>query len=358
MQKITKRIIASTTWSTTADMTPIDLPREGLITEVTIRFNNTATLTATALDDWFRRGLTNIKILGDGGRAFLGMSGFQMSTMLSLWQEAYLGCPTLHSNGAGIALASPDVGSATSVSVFKWHPGSNPNDPFDLTAAIPAKALSTLQILLTTAIGSVVDPNGLTTAGTINYEICEVLPDNGVPANLMVPTGSTLQYTHTATYSDFSYEIDIPAGAWLRSIICRFTDHTAAPAQRRTDTTVTGVRIRLPKTGQLVLEQNIYELKQAMASRFDFRGCAGEVGPLGAIATTRPAPGALLNIVPSGFAIIDLRPYGNPLYGLDLRNYQTGDFKLGLTIGAYGAGDFSTFYWDQLIPVDPQLVGR
>ena len=204
MQKIIKRLTTSSLWSTTADLTPVDLPREGIITEITIRANLTATLTATALDDWFRRFLTNIKIEGDGGRAYLGMSGFQMSTVLSLWSEAYLGMSTLHSNGAGIALASPDVGSTAFTAVLKWHPGSNPNDPFDLTAAIPAKALSTLQAKLTTAIGSTVDPNGLITAGTFNYEICEVLPDNGIPAGLMVPTGSTLQYTHAATYSDFS----------------------------------------------------------------------------------------------------------------------------------------------------------
>ena len=31
--------------------------------------------------------------------------------------------------------------------------------------------------------------------------------------------------------------------------------------------------------------------------------------------------------------------------------YQTGDLKLGLTIGSYAAGDSTTIYWDQLLPL-------
>ena len=69
------------------DMTPVDLPREGLITEITIRGSITATLTAAAYDDFWRRVLQNIKIQGDGGYSFLGMSGDQMGRILSLWNE-------------------------------------------------------------------------------------------------------------------------------------------------------------------------------------------------------------------------------------------------------------------------------
>ncbi len=349
MKKLIKRLSAFSTWSAASDLTPVDIPREGWITEFTIRANITATLTATAVDDWFRRVLQNIRIEGDGGRAYLGMSGIQMSTMLSLWMEHVMGCPTLHSNGAGIALASPDVGSTAFTVVFKFHPGSNPRDPFDLSACIPAKDLSTLQVKLTTAIAAVTDANGPITAGTFNYEICEVIPEHGdTQRPVMSPIGSTLVYAHTANYSDFSYDIDIPAGAYLRSIIMRMTDDTA-DVPRRKDDEVTGVKIKLPKIGGSLIEQNIYELKQTMAARFGVRGIAGDVGPIGAIATIRPAPGTGLDIVPAGFVIIDLRPFGHPLYGLDLRGYQTGDLKLGLTIANYAAGDKTTIYWDQLI---------
>ena len=356
MKSVIRRLTASSTWSASADLTPVELPKDGWITEITIRANITATLTATAYDDWFRRVLQNIRIEGDGGRAFLGMSGDQMSRILSLWGETVHGMPTLHSNGAGIALASPDVGSATFRSVFKFHPGSNPRDPFDLTAVIPAKALSTLQAKLTTTANTVCDANGTISAGTFNYEVNQVLGLT-VPKGLMTPLGSTLAYAHTANYSDFSYDIDIPGGAFLRSIIMLHQDDTAT-VSRRKDDEVTGVKIKKPKTGEALIEQNIFELKQTMCARYGLRGIAGEVGPIGAIATIRPAPGALLSIVPAGFEIIDLRPYGDPLYGLDLRGFQTGDYKLGLTIENYAAGDDTIIYWDQLLPVSPELVGK
>lgn len=360
MEKVIKRLTAASTWAASADLTPIDVLREGLITEFTIRANTVITFAATGYGDAFRRVLQNIKLEGDGGRSFLGMSGTQMSVLLSLWGEALFNMPTVHSNGADIALAAPDVGSAAFTSVFKFHPGSNPKDPFDLTAAIPARALSTLQAKLTTVAAAALGSGGgsevITTASTFNYEVAEVL-NIPVPASLMVPLGSTLAYAHTGNYSDFSYEIDIPSGAWLRSIILLIRDHTTASPWRKDDE-VTGIRIRKPKSGQIVLEQNIYEAKQSMAARFGMIGCSGEPGVFGAIASTREGPADLLHVVPAGFVIIDLRAFFNPLYGLDLRAYQTGDYKLGLTIANNTSGDSTTIYWDQLLPVDPQYVGK
>jgi len=356
MEKVIKRITTSSTWAASTDMTPVDLPREGLVTEITIRCNITATLTATALDDFFRRVLQNIKIEGDGGKAFLGMSGVQMSRHLNLWNEVVMGMPGVHSNGGGIALAAVDVGSTAFTLVLKFHPGSNPRDPFDLTAAIPARALATFQALLTTTAAAVTDAAGNITAGTFNYEVNQVM---GLPVRpgLMVPQGSTLSYAHTANYSDNGYDIDIPAGAFLRSIIMLIQDDTAT-VPRRKDDEVTGIRIKKPKSGDFLLNQIIYEAKQTMMARFGCRGIAGDVGPIGAIATIRPAPTAALDIVPAGFLVIDLRPFGNPLYGLDLRGYQTGDFKLGLTIENYAAGDDTIIYWDQLNPVSAEYVGK
>jgi hypothetical protein len=345
---VIKRLTASSTWGASSDLTPIDRPREGLITEIKIRANITATLTATALDDFFRRVIQNIRILGDGGRAFLGMGGTQMSVMLSLLNEMVYGGQTIHSNGAGIALAGVDVGSTSFISEFVFHPGSNPQDPFDTTVVIPASALSTLQALITTTAAAVTDANGVITAGTYNYEVNEVLgikPSRG----MMTPMGSTLTYAHTANFTDFGYKIDMPAGAWLRGILICVRDDTAT-VPRRKDDEVTHIRIERPKRGDYILEQSIYEAKSTMVSRFRSRNVAGDVGPIGAIATIRPAPTSGLDNIPAGFVYIDLRPFGHPMYGLDLTGAQTGDYKLAMTIANFAAGDATTIYWDQLVP--------
>jgi len=356
MNKIIKRLTASSTWGASSDLTPIDLPRDGLITEVTIRANITCTLAATAYSDYFRRIIQNLRLEGDGGRAYLGMSGTQMSTMLSLWNEITSKAPTIASNGAGIALAAPDVGSTTFNSIFKFHPGSNPHDPFDMSAVIPAQALSMLQAKLTTTGNNVVDGGANISAGTFNYEVC-VVRDQRIRPGQMTPLGSTLVYAHTANYSDFSYEIDVPGGAWLRSIILRVMDDTATVPRRKNDE-VTGIRLSKPKSGDYIFEQSIREIQHTMLQRFGSPGVAGDVGPIGAIADLGPRPESLQNMIPAGFVIIDLRPFGDPVYGLNLTNFQTGDLKLGLTIENYASGDASTIYWDQLQPVPQNMVGR
>ncbi len=352
LNKIIKRLSATSTWVASTDLTPVDLPRDGLITEIQIRAHVTATLTAAAYDDYFRRIIQNIKFEGDGGRAYLGMSGTQMSTILSLWNEVTAHAPTVLSNGAGIALAAPDVGSTTFDSLFKFHPGSNKNDPFDLSVVIPAAFLSMLQAKLTTTAAAVTDAAGNITAATFYFEVAVV---QGSTAELkalatMSPVGSTLVYAHTANYSDFSYDIDIPGGAFLRSIIMRVTDDTATVPRRKNDE-VTGLKLKKPKSGDFVFEQTIEGIQHTMAQRFGCPGVAGDVGPIGAIATIRPAPESLQSMLPAGFVIVDLRMFGHPVYGLDLRNYQTGDLKLGLTIANYAAGDTTTIYWDQLLPI-------
>ncbi len=353
IKKITKTLTAYSTWAASSDLTPVVLPTDGLITEITIRANITATLTAAAYDDWFRRVIQNIRIEGDSSRAFLGMAGTQMSTVLSLFNEVTSGAPTLVSNGAGIALSAPDVGSTAFKSIFKIHPGSIKNDPFDTTAVIPAIFLSNLQASLTTTAAAVTDAAGPISAGTFNYEVNMILGTRDELRNycVMQPVGATLVHNHSGDFSAYSDDIDIPGGAFLRSIIMRVTDDTATVPRRKNDE-VTGLAIKKSLDSTMLLQQSIYEAQMSMAQRFGCPGVAGDVGPIGAIATIRPGPVSLQSMLPAGFVIIDLRPYDHPVYGLDLRNYKTGDLKLGLTVENYAAGDATTIYWDQLLPIN------
>lgn len=339
MQTQIKRVTDTSAWSASADLASLKLPREGLITEVKLRFAATmsAALTAVQPNGLFNC-FQNLKIEGDGGRAFLGLSGELYSRLLAMWTMYDFGTP----------LITLQDGATEHVS-FIFHPGSNPRDPFDTTAVIPAQALSELLAKLTTTANSVIDDTITISSGTFFYEINQVL---GMPitGNMMVPIGSSMTNSHTATKSDFSGEIDVPTGNWLRRIFILAQDETATRPVSKDDE-VTGVKLSVPGTGQVIFEQNWEDLKTA--------SWAGKIA--GYPFQLADAVTGRMNL-PDGMAVIDLRkfrgPGFHPLYGMDLTQTQQGRVKLGLTIGSYTSGDDSLIYWDQLQPVNPQWVGK
>lgn len=352
MKKIHKRIITTSLWSASSDLAPVGLLREGMITEIGIRAEITVTLTATAVADATKRVIQNLKIEGDGGRAFLGMSGEQVPRLLNFLNECEHGCPFLH--------APTDVGTTVFNQSFVFHPGSNPKDPFDTSVMIPARALSTLQVLLSTPAAAVCDGSANITAGIYHYWINQIL-DMKVPKDQMTPIGSTLIWPADATYSDYSKKIDVPGGAWLRRILILVQDETGVVPIRKDDQ-VTGIKLELPKVGFPVIEGTWEDLKLMTAKRYGLPQWSQE-GALGAIATTRPGYDGQA-ILPAGMIIIDLRDFAgysnlfHPLWGMNLLPFQTGDVKLGMTINTRTAGDDVIIYWDQLIPVAEDLVGK
>jgi len=336
MRKITKRLTDTLTWAATSTVS-VDLPREGLITEVRFRADITASaaLSTAQQPQSMWRVVESLKIEGDGGRAYLGLDGEQTGRLLA-FQNLCMGFKPL------LTLQTATEEHQT----FVFHPGSNPRDPFDLTAAIPARALSTLQLKWGTGAAADVDDSATISSGTGYVEVDEIL-DVPVPKGLMTPMGSTKTDSPTATASDFSHDIDIPAGAWLRSIWILVQDETATRPVLKDDQ-VTGVRVKMPKSGEYVMESNWEDLKAKTARYFGYAGAPLQVAD---------ATAGRLEI-PDGLAIIDFRQFAHPIYGLDLRNYQTGDFKLGLTIGSNTSGDDEIIYWDQLLPVDSVYVGK
>lgn len=347
MDKITKRIVTTSTWTAGADLTPVDLPREGLITEVKVRFKPTLTGAGVSGEDLFFGGCQNLKIQGDGGRTYLGLSGEEMSRLLAYLNMYEFGAPMI--NLQGTVAATNTKPSCTWV----FHPGSNPKDPFDLSAVIPARALSTLQAVIS-ACAADINAGDTITAGTYYYEINEVLGVQ-VPAGIMTPLGSSFIKDLAATYSDFSLEVDVPAGAWLRRIILLQQDDTAVPL--RVDTEVTGVRLKLPRTASFQIESNWDDLVAESAKQYGVACTPGQVAGAAATATaTCNTPTDGVAAFMKGFAIIDLRKYFHPIWGANLTDFQTGDVKLGLTV-AVAAGEM-IIYWDQLMPVEAQHVGK
>lgn len=345
MEKITRRITATSAWSASADLTPVDVPKEGLITEVKVRANlTTAALTKTVDLDGFKKTIQNLKILGDGGRTYLGLSMELAARLLAKLNEYEHQSPFL--------TPPINIGDTVSHQTFLFHPGSNPRDPFDLSAVIPARAVSTLQILLTTTANTLIDAAAAIASGTFYYEINEVL-GVPVPAGIMTPLGSSRFLNPGATgWSDFSYEHDVPTGNWLRRIIILVQDESAHGA----DDEVTAVKLKLPKAARAQIETTWEELKVETAKLY---GYGGEANPVEVTTAEQYPPGLILPVIPKGFAIIDLRKYFHPIWGANLTEYNVGDVKLGFTIAAGGnAGDDVLIYFDQLMPVEAQYVGK
>ena len=257
----------------------------------------------------------------------MGLSGEQMSRVLGFLNNYELGASM-------VGEVAGTVGDITLV----FHPGSNPKDPFDASAVIPAQELSQLQIKCTTCANDTIDDTLTISSATGYLTVWEII---GVPTpvGIMTPVSSTLSYAHSADYSDLSKKIDVPTGAWLRRILMLVQDETATLPVRKNDE-VTAVSLELPKTGKKIFEARIADLLAATACRYG-------TPPIPYLTTDAFTADAA---IPDGFAIIDMRSMSDPLYGLDLTQYVGGDIKLGLTIENYASGDDTIIVWDQLIP--------
>ena len=333
---VTRRVIDQMTWAASSDLAALDLPKEGWVTEIRVRIAATMSAGLTAVQpDGLRRVIQNFKIEGDGGYAFLGLAGEQLGRLWGL-------CNIYDGMGNLITLQD---GAAESIT-FVFHPGSNPKDPFDTSVVIPASALSTFQAKWTTTANSVVDDT-ITISSAIGTIELDQIMNVKTHAALWVPMGSTRTLVHSADASDYSEEVDIPAGAWLRRIIMLVQDETATRPVRKDDE-VTAVRIKDTKTNRIMLEETWEGLKARSARLCGLQGVPFQV----ADTITGHAN------IPDGFAIIDLRNYTGHPYGLNLIGKQTGDYKLGLTIANYTAGDDTIIYWDQVKQIDPVFVGK
>ncbi len=242
MAKIVERITDTSAWVASSDLTAIDLPRDGLITQISIRMAITMGGALTSVQpDGVKRAIENLSIVGDS-RTFLGLSGEQTGRLL-----AFLNMYQYR----GAAFNSLPLGT---VEQFTWmfHPGSVPSDPFDMSAVIPAQDLATLQSKLTTTGNDEVDDSVTISSGIYYYtiwKVTEIPMVNGKTPGLMVPDTSTNVIALDANLSNYSKEIDLPTGGFLRSVLIMVQDDTGT-RPLRADDEVTAVRVRLPRTGK------------------------------------------------------------------------------------------------------------
>lgn len=360
---------ATDAWA--ADATsPTDLERIGLITRLqcTVRVTPSATLSGAVQPDGLFRVIQNLVVKG-GGHTYIslpaddGCEGGVLLHYLSQLDGFGYGHPA-----AGIVAPASTYTPIT----FPIHMGSRPQDqfgrdnPFDLTAFIPAGWESTLTAEWTTSGNDVLDDAVTISSGTAYYMISRVVGTDAeiraemrrqgvnIPegANGMVPMWSALRHGNAGTTSDFDAEtIDIPMGAWLKRIALLFQDATATRTLRASDE-VTEVSINSPKTNEKLHQAHITPV---LAKRLLGSGLTANVGNTQAVdeggtATYTVGEGTDFDAhAPHGLWFFDARSHyfwqgsSGPSYvrdyGWDLRNMANGDLRLGLLISIYAAGD-------------------
>jgi len=244
---------------------------------------------------------------------------------------------------------------------FRYHFGARPqtlfglDNPFDLSAFIPANKETSLQFVISTSGNDVMDDTVTITSGTYRFELAIVQGSDaeirdeiawqGVSYPLAAPTGMVPAWVaelfdHTATSSDYSTERDVQTGGWLKRIAIIEQDDTATRALRASDQ-VTGVAFKLPAQS----EQLVRSFMDSYFNSHDF----------GSNSQADDAAPDFQAHAPHGVIVLDMRAHarGHSDYGLDLRQVTLGSSanpKLGFTITTYTAGDSSLILQERYLP--------
>lgn len=345
-EHVSRQVTAQGTWAASSALADIALDRDLLITNVSLLANMvTNALAATAYMDAPKRVLQTLSLVGDG-KNFLSLTGgtMQLGVLLALLNQ-------YDTQAANLGVPVP-FGATAIQQFYQFHPGRNPKDKFDMSAYIPARALSQLVARIGTPAAAVTDSGaGSIASGTYTFEIDGV---QGVPISpgSFYPAPYVQAYPHTALMPNFSQKFDVPTGGYVRRVAILAVDNTAV-SPLRADAQVTGVQLELPKDSKNQITKSFLHLKYDNAVRY---GVVGDVEPtvLGAVNVGAAYQGNMNT--PNGFAILDLRDYFDPVLGMNMVGAQQGDAKLDLTIGV--ATGQTLLYWDVWYPMAPEWIGK
>lgn len=359
MRKIERTQTDTAIWVGDSAGIATDVEKEGVLTrlDVTVELTPSAAITTVQPDGLFRL-IQNLRVLG-GGKTFINLPSDDAAmggTLMHYLNVKDRIVPVGHQEGAVVAPMRTYVPVS-----WTFHMGTRPmnqwgqENPFDMSALIPALGLTSLRSEWVTAGNDVVDDGITITSAVMRFttfhivgtdeELRQEMADQGVviPPKLrgprgqlptaMVPVWETEVFQHTATASDYSERRNLPVGGYLARIAIAEQDATATRSVRASDQ-VTGVAVILH--GE--------EIVKSFVDHWMNRN-----GPGSVLEVDHAAPDFGMQAV-SGILIKDLRPHGNPDYGLDLTNIQAGAAKLGLTITAYTAGDDSLILYERYEP--------
>jgi len=340
----------------------MDLPRDGVITEIEFDVRTTPSKTLVGVaEDAFGRLLNVLTIVGPGESTFFGVTDARMLHWLSQFTNQQAAFDDITGSGEIHALYRVHFGS------FPYKADGTPNH-YDMSAGIPANTtdrgqLSSLKLRWTcpanTAFDCGTSPSTVSTA-YIYTTVYEVLNS---PSPQFEPHMEEVDWPVDATHSALGKKWDVPTGYYIRRLLMLVNDETALAAGTgsgsvRKDDEVTRIALQLPKDG----DRNVFNIDQweaklngAMPSRIFYGDTYCIYTGVSAAATTT-ATGRIG--VPVGVYNIDFRKYAdtsiNPMgevAGMDMLTKQPGDVKLAVTIGTYADGDDVKLLWDELKPL-------
>ena len=357
---------ATATWGADSSVST-DIERIGLITRLqfVVEVIPSATLTGAVQPDGLNRLIQNFQL--NGGR----QSYFSLPA-----EDGCQGGSIIHTLNVndGLGYGHPD-GAITAPRrlftpmQFVFHAGARPrglfgkDNPFDLTAAVPAAGESQLKAIWTVSGNDVMDDTVTISSAVGRFIINRVVGYPGEILNEMgaqgviLPDGATLMtpqwvskvVPHGATAASFgAVTDDLITGGWLKRITVLAQDATADRPARASDE-VTSIRIFSPSSGGEVLFESTVEAIQAGLNGVD---------------QSEADQGAddFQTSVPHGVYPIDLRlhPNGGGAvhrdYGWDLSKIKNGDVQLTYILTTYAAGDDRLILFERCQPSDRPLA--
>lgn len=353
-QKI--RQTTAATWA--ADSTiSVDVESIGVITRLSFQVEVTpsATLTGANQPDSLTRLVQNIRVEGSS----------QVYCTLPAEDGAHAGTLLHYLNrkdGFGIGHMSGSVtvpvGQAHIPIVFRLHPGSRPRDaygrdnPFDLTAAIPAGIESQLTLEWVTSGNDVMDDTVTISSAVGRVLIDRITADSpgellsemqaqGVPGartnHMVTPQWSAAVKSIGSTAADFvTITDDLPTGAWLKRVGLLAQDATATRPIRAADE-ITRIQLKDNRRGVPLHEWHTDDLSADM--------------PMATMTEADDAAGDFQGSAPQGVWGLDMRPLAHPEYGLNLQGVQNGDFQLAYIVTNQASGDDRLLLFERLLPV-------
>lgn len=340
---------ATMTYAASA-VTSMQLECSGAITRIVIRIDLDPSgdmATNATEEEGITRLINSLRIIGGGGRVYYDIGNDGAGRMIN-WLARYDG--VLRGTGHSALTTSVDC-------IFPIHFGSRPqhrhgwDNPYDLSAFIPAFDDDEIRIEClwptTAAIDDTVTIDVDTFMHVTVYEVtgskADLRAEMGRQAvrRVMVPTSTYFVDTPGGTaYTDYTRELDVPTGNFMRRILLMSHNDTATQPTR-TDLEMTGIALVFPSVAQRLISDDFAALSMT-------QGCI-EPDQIDALAVT-----AGLVYQMGGIGCLDMRQHADPDYGLDLRNYKVGDVKTGATTA--GNADFDQFYWFDMLSEMPNLI--